>query len=478
MLAKFTPFDFEYATPESVGVDSAAIAEFEAEIREKNFRHQGYIIYKDGKIAASSVGAPYRFTDKRHVYSVSKTFTGTAIGIAVDEGLLTVEDSVISFFPDMLPENISENLKKMKIKHLLSMNTGQEYDTIYALNRAKSDWVKAFLARDVEREPGTFFCYNSGASYMLSAIITRLTGMTLLDYLRPRLFNPLGIDGVTWNESPDGVNLGGWGIHVSMMDMLKLGILYLNKGVFNGKRIVSEKWIEEATSFKSDSGVMKDPDWGSGYGYQLWMNSACGYRIDGAYGQYVIVSPEKNCVTVLISEVSGIIAGGIQGYLDIYWDKLYPSISEDAIEEKTPGDISVKPVLLPPKGMSEVKERRISFEENALGIRNIEIRPGDNGLVLNITGPWKYTCPVVCGFGEWEYNSLSHTPISSFPSPLTSAEIGEAAEIAAAYAVCDDKLVISLVFVTSPHGMTLTISDSEMTVTPTMDVEKTTVKII
>ncbi len=478
MLSKFIHFEFDTCEPEEVGISSADIAAFEAEIREKNIRHQGYIIYKDGKIAAASVAAPYRITDKRHVYSVSKSWTSTAIGIAVDEGLLTVEDSVISFFPDELPETVSENLAKMKVKHLLSMNTGHKNDTFPIVAAAPSDWVKKFLSIEVEYEPGTHFCYNTTATYMLSAIITKLTGMRMTDYLRPRLFNPLGIKDVVWSESPEGIDFGGWGIHVSMVDMLKLGVLYLNKGVWNGKRILSEEWISEATSPISDSFSWVEPNWACGYGYQIWMNKTGGFRFDGAHGQFVLVSSDKNCVTVLISELNGIIAGSVGNYLDIYWDKIYSKISDNPIEKKPHGDISVKPVLQLPMGDAAVSARSVKLEGNPFGITRLDITPGEGGMTLTIFGAYRHAAEIFCGFGEWEYTRVDHNPIRPYPQLLDEGDVGLTAEIAAAYAVSDGKLTVSLVFVSSPHGMTLTLTDTELTIAPTLEIAPTTVKIL
>ncbi|MBQ8551823.1 MAG: serine hydrolase [Clostridia bacterium] len=478
MLTKFTPFKFETAIPETVGVDSAAIAEFERAIREKNAVHQGYMVWKDGKLAASSIVSPYRITDKRHVYSVSKSWTATAIGIAVDEGLLTVEDTVISFFPDLLPENVSENLAKMKVKHLLSMNTGHQNDTFGRIATAEPEWAKRFLALPVENEPGTHFCYNTTATYMLSAIITKLTGMRMADYLRPRLFNPLGIEGVIWDESPEGINFGGWGIHVSAEDILKLGVLYLNKGVWNGKRILSEAWVEEATSSVSDNSKRTEPDWRVGYGYQIWRCQNNCYRFDGAYGQYGIICPNKNCVIVLISELGGIIGGSMQDTMNIFWDTIYAGIHECPLPIKKSCDISAHPYLEPPCGTAEVTSRSVRCEDNKYDIKALDITPAEGAMALTVYGTDRYAAQLICAHGEWEYNKLDHCPIRPCPGQLDDGEIGMPVEIAASYAVDNGVLTVSLMFVTSPHGMTLTLTDDKLTVTPTLKVAPTEIGLI
>ncbi len=478
MLTRFTPFTFETAVPETLGIDSTAIAEFQRRTQELKAPHQGYMIWKDGKLAASSIASPYRITDKRHVYSVSKSWTATAIGIAVYEGLLSVEDTVISFFPELLPDVVSENLAKMKVKHLLSMNTGHQNDTFARIATAEPEWARRFLALPVENEPGTHFCYNTTATYMLSAIITKLTGMRMTDYLTPRLFNPLGIKDIIWDESPDGIDLGGWGIHVSAEDILKLGVLYLKGGVWEGNRIFSEKWADEATSAVSDNSMRKEPDWRAGYGYQIWRCQNNCYRFDGAHGQYAIMSPDKNCAVVLISNIDGIIGGTMQDTMNIFWDTIYKGISDKPFPIKTPCDISVRPYMTPPCGMPDVTERHIKCAPNSWDIRALDILPTKDGMALTIHGTDRFAAQLMCAYGEWEYNKLRHCPIRPAPGQLDDGELGMPAEIAASYAVEDGNIKISLMFVTSPHGLILTVTDDKLAVTPKSTIAPTEIELI
>lgn len=272
--------------------------------------------------------------NKLHILnSVSKTFTATAIGFAVAEGKLNVTDRVISFFPDRLPETVGPRLKAMEIRHLLTMSTGHDVDPTNRIRKVEgADWVEEFLAAPLEHDPGTQHVYNSLATYMLSAILQRVTGEKVIDYLAPRLFQPLGIEDVTWEESPQGVNCGGWGLYVKTEDMAKLGQLFLQKGRWNGQQLLPASWIEEASASKIASypaGVKKenltmkpeDSDWLQGYGYQMWRCRHQAFRADGANGQFIIILPEKDAVIVTTANI-----GDMQAELNLIWEYLLPAL--------------------------------------------------------------------------------------------------------------------------------------------------------
>lgn len=291
------------------------------------------MIVQHGRVIAETwqgEGAP----DRPHVlHSVSKTFTATAVGFAVAEGKLSVTDKVISFFPDKCPSQVSKELQAMEVRHLLTMSTGHDVDpTSKIQSQAGADWVKEFLATPLAYQPGTTHVYNSLATYMLSAIIQRVTGQKVIDYLYPRLFRPLGIVGATWEESPQGINCGGWGLYVKTEDMAKLGQFYLQKGCWKDEQLLPASWIEEATRAHIDSypgGVTKETvnmkpsesDWLQGYGYQLWRCRHGAYRADGAYGQFIIVVPEKEAVIVTTAQIND-----MQAELNLIWKYLLPAL--------------------------------------------------------------------------------------------------------------------------------------------------------
>lgn len=261
--------------------------------------------------------------DIPHVmYSVSKTFTAMAAGLAVDDGLLSVDDKVTEIFPDKLPAEVSDNLAAMTIKDLMTMTCGQEKETA-AIADPGSDWVEDILAEPVVNIPGTDFTYNSLTTYMVSAAVQKVTGQKVVDYLDARVFRPLGIEKPRWDESPQGINCGGWGLFLKTEDMAKAGQLLLNGGKWNGQQLISEEWVKEMTSFKVPNNLKGDPrpDWTQGYCYYMWRCTHNGVRADGKDGQYIILLPEKDAVIALTAY-----SDQYQKYLDLVWKYIYPAL--------------------------------------------------------------------------------------------------------------------------------------------------------
>jgi len=319
----------ETPTPESLGVSSQSILNFiEAAEKTRPDDLHSFILMRHGQVAAQGWWNPYNPDSPHMLFSLSKSFTSTAIGIAQSEGLLSINDKVISFFPDETPPSPSEKLQSMRIRDLLKMNSGHNEDASGRMRNDASSWVKGFLALEVEHKPGTHFVYNSGATFMLSAIIQKVTGKTLLEYLTPRLFVPLGIENPTWESSPEGINTGGWGLKVRTKDIASLGQLYLQKGQWQGKQILPEAWVAEATSLQTSNGSNPDSDWEQGYGYQFWRCRHNLYRGDGAFGQYCIVFPEQDAVLAITSGTTDM--GAI---MNLVWDNILPGLSEKPLEE-------------------------------------------------------------------------------------------------------------------------------------------------
>jgi CubicO group peptidase (beta-lactamase class C family) len=319
------------SNPEAEGISSSAVLDFirAVELHDHPLDAvQGFMLLRHGSVAAEGWWAPYGPQLPHSLYSLSKSFTSTAIGLAVAEGLLTVDDPVLTFFPNDAPASPGQNLQAMRVRHLLSMNTGHHADTSERVFRGEDDnWPRTFLSLPVEHQPGTWFVYNTAATYMLSAIITKLTGQPLLDYLRPRLFGPLGIENPTWETGPRGVNIGGSGLHIKTEDIARFGQMYLQKGRWNGQDIVPEAWVAEATSAHSDnSNTQTNPDWTAGYGYQFWRCRHNCYRGDGAFGQFCVVMPDQDAVLAIVGGVRD-----MQAVLDKVWQHLLPALQPQAL---------------------------------------------------------------------------------------------------------------------------------------------------
>ncbi len=289
--------------------------------RPENELHTLSVYTKRG-LALRLAPAPYDPAQKREVYSLSKSFCSTAIGLLCDEGRLSVRDRIVDLFPDLCPDAPGAHLQQMEVRHVLSMNTGHEACVMPQMVSAENA-ARAFLACPVPYAPGTHFAYNTGATCLLSCIVQRITGKTLLDYLNEKLFVPMGIQGVSWNRIPSGENEGGCGIQVSNDDIARLGLLYLNEGMWGNQRLLSREWVREATHIVSDNCGNGTADWSAGYGYQFWMNAREGFRGDGAYGQLCVVLPDRDTVFALQTEVGDMQyeMDALMDFADHMWDE-------------------------------------------------------------------------------------------------------------------------------------------------------------
>lgn len=318
-------------TPDSV---ASAMETFFQEAANDSMDIHSVMIVKDGNVIYSKWQSEGVDTVPHVLHSVSKTFTATAVGLAIADGKMKLTDKVIDYFPDKLPADVSDNLKAMTIRDLLTMSCGHDEEPSFRGTK-EQDWVTVFLAQPVKHEPGTFYLYNSLGTYMLSAIVQKVTGEKVVDYLTPRLFEPLHIDKPKWEESPQGINCGGWGLYLKTEDLAKMGQLLLQNGEWNGKQLIPAEWVAEMSKKQVESinpgtrmedaaakGLTKETsDWMQGYGYQMWRCRPGCFRADGARGQYIIVVPDKNAVIAITSNVED-----LQGELNLVWKHILPAL--------------------------------------------------------------------------------------------------------------------------------------------------------
>jgi CubicO group peptidase (beta-lactamase class C family) len=457
ILADFAgPIVLPRATPESQGIASTAIRSFIKAANESGLEWHSFMLLRHGHVVAEAWWKPFESQSKHTLYSLSKSFTSTAIGLLVKEKKISVNDLVTSFFKDELPANVSENLAKMKVKHLLTMNTGHGEDTLPKMRGGSDNWIKTFLAQPVTFEPGSHFLYNTGATYMLGAIVFKVTGNKLEDYLKPRLFKPLEISGFDWETSPDGLNTAGYGLRIRTEDIARFGQLYLQKGTWNGKEILPGMWVDEATSAQTTS-QEGNGDWSQGYGYQFWRCKPGFYRGDGAYGQYCIVMPQYDAVMAVTSE-----SWDMQKSMTTIWDNLLPAMQSSALPENTAelsglnndiGKLSL-PVV---KGLpstpvaARYNGRKFKVEANDFGIDEIQFRFLPEGCKW-VLKKGKSETTIQCGWSKWFVNSDSENYL--FP---VAWRINVPSKIAGtATWVKENTLQMNLKFVEAIHGDKIT----------------------
>ncbi len=391
------------STPEAQGVASSRLLDV-IQALDAIDAMNSVMIVRHGRVIAEGWWAPYGPQSPHELYSLSKSFTSTAVGLAAAEGKLSIDDEVLKFFPNDAPEKPDNNLKAMRIRDLLTMSTGQQDEPPIQPDKVSA---RSFLAHPVPHKPGTHFRYNTAATFMQSAIVQTVTGETVLDYLRPRLFEPLGIEPPTWRTNFQGISLGGYGLNVRTEDIAKFGQLYLQKGLWNGRRILPSEWVEAATAKQTSNGSNPKSDWDQGYGFQFWRCRHNAFRGDGAFGQYCIVIPDQDAVVSITSGVAD-----MQGVLNVIWDSLLPAFEAKALTENPAaarqlqdrlGRLSMRMPVGPDHSpvAARVDGRTYSFPPNDAKLDSLSItRLGNEGWVLarTVSG---VTDRIRCGHGRW-----------------------------------------------------------------------------
>lgn len=456
------------STPEKEGVIPDSILHFLTAFGNSTNELHSFMLIRHGQVVAETWNTPYR-PDLRHtMYSVSKSFAATAAGFAVSENKLTVDDKVISFFPDEVPPTISPFLAELKVKDLLTMSVGQEPEPTGAIITKETNWVRAFLATPIVHQPGSKFLYNSAATFMLSAIVQKVTGEKIIDYLTPRLFKPLGIENIDWETNPRDMNVGGWGLRLKTEDMAKFGQLFLQNGKWGDKQILPEAWVKEASTMK----IIQHPemaqekkdasDWEQGYCYQMWRCRNNCYRGDGAFGQYIIVMPEQDAVIAITSET-----GNMQDELNLVWKHLLPAFQSGqlpanrkvavALRQKY---ISAALPLLPktaaPAVAKTLQGKTFYLSPNAQFIQQMSFDLRGDLCRLTLKADTA-TYQITFGSGKWAYGEtrklgpnltlLAKNHFAGLPPAKTAGNFGW---------LNDSTLQLVLRYIESPHTETFT----------------------
>ncbi len=414
---------YEKVSPESVGIPSAAIRRFLSEIEAQTIPMHSFMIARHGKVCAEGWWSPFQEDMPHIIYSCSKSFTSIAVGMCVQEGRFSLDDPVVKFFPDKLgPASEHPYIASRTIRNLLMMATGNSY----AIDRTAPDWIKTFLNTPPTVKPGTLFGYDSSGTHTLCGIMQRVTGQTLMEYLKPRLFEPLGIEGAWCEMSPMGICVGHRGIHCLTEDMLKFGHFLLHRGAWEGKQLMDPAYIDEATSRQISTATKANKlDSNVGYGYQFWRVRHNAYACIGTGAQIICVIPDKDLVWVTTGNA-------LQGDADyeeypeifhLFWNNIYPYLADEPLPEDKPAQQELESLcaslaLHLPEGKeaspreSELNGAEYRFEagkDNPNSIRSLSFVFEGDRLRLNIELPgmvWR----LQAGRKEWLHQELPLAP--------------------------------------------------------------------
>ena len=402
--------DLPRSTPAAEGISTQAVIDMMDSLQQMrgcDIHH--VMVVRHGKVVAELHADPFRADDSHTLYSVSKLFTALAVGIAIDENRLRLDDRVMTFFYDKMPDVISANMAGVTVRDLLMMASGVKMDP--GIRASSTDWTRAWLAAPCDEEPGKVFQYDSMSSFMLSAIVQRVTGRTLLEYLQEKVFTPMHINHADWEKSPDGICTGGWGLRVQTEALAKLGVLMLNKGEWEGQQLVSADYVEQACSplipaESSETGI-------SSYGYHLWNASWQDFGklsiAMGRFGQAMVLLPEQDMVVVVL----GIMAEG-QSILPFLKNQLLPGVVDGAMKgekhlQHQLDSICANAVIYLPQGGGKgkaVSQKRLEMMPNSAGLSWAMLN-GDTLLLARHDEPVE-TFPM--GYREWHYGTLKGLP--------------------------------------------------------------------
>lgn len=412
--------DLERSTPEAEGIPSdRVIAFFDSLMSVPGVDIHSTMILRHGKVVAEIYPEPFRAEYGHQLFSCSKTFTAAAVGLAIADNRLRLDDRLAAFFPELLPDTVSGWLADITVRDLLTMTSGFEVDR--RMRTFRTDWVRAYLNHPMAAEPGKRFAYDSINTYLLSAIVQRVTGMKIIDYLKQRIFTPLHITEAYWEESPEGINAGGWGLYLQPESLAKFGQLLLNNGRWNGEQLLPASWVKEMTSRQVDNAI------GDDYGYQMWM---CAYpgavRADGAYGQYIILIPDKEMV-VVITQCLRIGGDREQRWI---WDGLLPYVSDKPLAVGKSYDRLKKAAdryaHTLPKGKArsgwakQLQSKEFWLSDNSLDWQSIRFEFDNREIQMFVKDKQGKTSRVTLGYEEWKTSPILFYPLNARKSTLGS----------------------------------------------------------
>lgn len=425
--------DLPRTLPERCGISSYEIVRLTDSLMAlpKTSIHS-MIVLRHDSVVGEAYPAPWSKESMHTLFSCSKTFVSAAVGMAIGDGKLRLDSRVADFFPKSF--NRSANYKRMTVRDLLTMSSGIEPD--WEMRNNGDQWCQTWLGKPVAT-PGKQFKYDSMCTYLLSVIVQKATGVKLLDYLKARLFNPLHITEVEWETSPEGFNTGGWGLRLQAESLAKFGLLLLHDGAWQGKQLLSADWAKAMKGKQIDNGAF-------GYGYQMW---CCEYpgasRADGAYGQYILIIPDKDMVAV-ITECSA--TDGIKPRR-LFWRQLLPTVADTPIAPNIAPELysqRMNSYALPPAEGNAIGELlpspiRLALGKNQMGWSEIAVRRSSRqGEIVFSYVQDGDTVTLNLYNNVWTSTRTPVTPVYSVEARGRFSGISRNFNVAGSYGVTDD----------------------------------------
>lgn len=400
--------DLQRVTAEQTGLSSKMVMQvIDTLMAQTDTDIHGIMVMRHGKVIAEKYRKPWAAPYGHTLYSCSKTFTAIAVGLCVDDSLMTLDTTIGEVMPDMMPAEASDTLKGITVRDLLTMRSGLGVDT--QMRNREREWVKWYLNRPLVGVPGVQYAYDSINSYLLAAMVQRVTGRKMMDLLQERIFRPMHITQAYWEESPEGITCGGWGLYLQLESMAKFGQLLVQHGMWSGRQLVSAAWVEEMMTKQVDV-----PN-GTRYGYHIWQ---CPYpsmwRADGAYGEYIFALPEKEMVVAITQCMRGNGNKEMQWIARLAQSASAQPLAADPMAQKVLADREyAMPVTKGKESSSHFSTAfTVDLGTNDLGWRRVECKPGKGQMLLKVTTMTGRTFEVMCGYQQWQLSSVEGMPLN------------------------------------------------------------------
>ncbi|MGI6173688.1 MAG: serine hydrolase domain-containing protein [Christensenellales bacterium] len=371
-----------FVTPESRGVPSQAVARFIDRLNERRLPMHSFLMMRGGDVIAEGYWQPFNEYFLHRLYSCSKSFVSIAVGLLIGEGKLHLDDKVISFFPEELPDAVHPYLEMTTVRDLLRMATSHNEN---AYTNRDANWVRTFLHRTTEHVPGTVFSYDTAGTVMLNAIVEKLSGQELVEYLRPRLFDPIGVSKDAWCVGrPEGGAWGGSGMMLTTRDFARVANIVMHMGRHEGRQLIPEAYLREATTKQIDTRTAREePETQQGYGYQFWITRNDGFAFLGMGTQVAICLPKKDFLLITTADTQGISSGyanlfaALWEEIFLYLDENLDTLPEDEAAHRALREKTASLTLLCEEGAhtsplaKEIDGKTYVMDENPMGIRRI-----------------------------------------------------------------------------------------------------------